>query len=251
MSDWPPYQRYAGIYDATGQDAFSRRAWDRVRGLLARHQVPVRDALDLACGTAAAVADMAADGLHAIGLDLSRPMLLEGRAGPVEPLPDLVRGDMRRLPFAAGSFDLVTSFYDSLNYLTGSSGLTQVAAEAARVLRPGGALAFDLNTPHTLKVNWNGLCSAREEEDRASIWRAVWLERSAVSSLRATFFVRADDGRYVRFDEVHDERGFSDQQVDRALREAGLTSFHSEDMSTGRRPSSHSTRILYLARKNP
>ncbi len=244
-----PYARYAGIYDQTGQDAWSRRVWRSHQGLVRSFGWDGGAILDLACGTGGALALMRAEGYRAVGLDLSREMLLEAREHWAdEPFP-LVAATMSCLPFAAGSFALVTSFYDSLNYLLDRDALEATLAEVARVLQPGGLFLFDLNTPHTLEEHWTGVCQATASADLASIWRAEWYAGPGISSLRATFFVRGDDGRWDRFDEIHDEHGFTDAELTRAARRAGLRQVLAQDSQTGGRPGRQSRRILYLLRR--
>jgi len=93
--------------------------------------------LDLGCG----------DGRHlqalpqATGLDYSADLLAAARHRA--PSAPLVRGDMRRLPFADGSFAAVLSLFTAFGYF-GDDGDRRTAAEAARVLRPGGHWVLDL-----------------------------------------------------------------------------------------------------------
>jgi SAM-dependent methyltransferase len=91
-------------------------------------------ALDLACGSGRYLRALAERGAEVIGLDLS-PEMLGRAAGLGRPL---ARGDMVRLPFAAAAFDLVVC-----GLAVGHApALGPVLAEAARVLRPGGALLY-------------------------------------------------------------------------------------------------------------
>lgn len=245
MNPVVPYSRYAALYDRTGQDAFSRRAWEYVRAKLKRLEWRGRRVLDLACGTGAALEPIAADGLSVWGADLSREMLLNARLTTAHPL---ARADLRALPFADASFDLLTCFYDSLNYLPTPADLAMALAEAARVLAPGGLLVFDLNTRYTLKHHWEGVCHTRLSEDLATIWTATWDETTGLSSLKATFFVQGEDGRWDRFDEVHDERGFKNSELTEAIAAAGLEASLIEDYQTGRRPGEDSRRVFYFLR---
>ena len=92
--------------------------------------------LDLACGTGPFLSDLAAAFPRArlIGLDLSAPYLNEARkagAGAV-----LVQAKAEQLPFAASSLDAVAAVY-LLHELPPRVRET-VAAEIARVLKPGG-----------------------------------------------------------------------------------------------------------------
>lgn len=58
--------------------------------------------LDVGCGPGRDVAWLTEQGFRAVGLDVARAMLLQGRARGVT--APLVQADMRHLPFADGSF---------------------------------------------------------------------------------------------------------------------------------------------------
>ena len=94
--------------------------------------VPAGRALDVGCGSAGNTAVLRDLGWQVTGLEFSpaAASLARGRGLPV------VRGDARRLPFPDESFDLVMST-DMWEHIEEDD---LVAAEAARVLRPGGRL---------------------------------------------------------------------------------------------------------------
>jgi len=93
----------------------------------------VRTVLDLACGSGAVSRELAATDRTVIGIDLSQAELaLAAERGP----GPWVQGDIRQLPFAGSSVDAVTA---SLGLVVVPE-LTQVLAEVARVLKPGGVL---------------------------------------------------------------------------------------------------------------
>jgi SAM-dependent methyltransferase len=94
--------------------------------------IPVGRALDVGCGSAGNTAVLRDAGWQVTGLEYSEAAagLARGRGLPI------VRGDARRLPFPDESFDLVMST-DTWEHIDEDH---QVAAEAARVLRPGGRL---------------------------------------------------------------------------------------------------------------
>jgi SAM-dependent methyltransferase len=88
--------------------------------------------LDAGCG-AGMVLRLAADrGADVSGLDASEPLLAHARKRV--PGARIVRGELEDLPFAAGSFDVVTGF-NSFQYAARPAA---ALAEAVRVLRPGG-----------------------------------------------------------------------------------------------------------------
>ncbi|UCC48396.1 MAG: class I SAM-dependent methyltransferase [Gemmatimonadota bacterium] len=97
--------------------------------------------LDLACGAGRHMAEFERRGLRAIGLDLSGTLLQQARSRHVGLL--LVQGDMRHLPFADRSFELVVNFFTSFGYFAEPEEDARVLAEIHRILRPGGCFALD------------------------------------------------------------------------------------------------------------
>jgi ubiquinone/menaquinone biosynthesis C-methylase UbiE len=107
--------------------------------------------LDLGCGRGAVLL-MAAQHLttgRAVGVDLWRTIDQSGnsaeatrRNAVAEGVADRVElhtGDMRALPFADDSFDLVLSSL-AVHNISGRAGREKAISEAVRVLRPGGRL---------------------------------------------------------------------------------------------------------------
>jgi SAM-dependent methyltransferase len=89
--------------------------------------------IDLGCGSGKALVWNADCGAYQVGIDVSPYFAREARADL-----DLVLGDLRRLPFAAGAFSKGYAL-DVLEHLS-REALVDVLREAARVLAPGGAL---------------------------------------------------------------------------------------------------------------
>ncbi len=116
----------------------------RALALLARHWRgrDHRDlrVLDLACGSGAFLENLAATFPRArlAGVDLSTSYLAETRRA--SKVTALAQANAERLPFADGALDAVTCIY--LFHELPPRVRPRVAAEIARVLKPGGVLAF-------------------------------------------------------------------------------------------------------------
>jgi SAM-dependent methyltransferase len=96
-------------------------------------------ALDVGCGAGLSTAALAPLARRVVGLE-PIPAMLAHRS-TVAPHASFVIGRAERLPFAAGSFDLVTAA-GSLNYADFQSALVEIA----RVLTPDGAfLLYDFS----------------------------------------------------------------------------------------------------------
>jgi SAM-dependent methyltransferase len=127
--------------------------------------------LDLACGAGRHTQALRKRGLRALGVDLSLT-LLAGR-------PDLprVRGDMRRLPFAARSFDWVLNFFTSFGYFETERENFRVLEEIVRVLRPGGRFLIDfLNRDRVLAERAPAEASETAEDDGRRIDVQRWYD---------------------------------------------------------------------------
>ena len=122
-------------------------------GCLARHAKPLHElrVLDAGCGTGAYSQVLIGRVGHVEALDMSAGMLERARAKlAAEAEAGRIRfhqGSIAALPLAAGSVDAVT-INQVVQHLgdtpeDGFPRLRQVVAEFARVLRPGGVLAFN------------------------------------------------------------------------------------------------------------
>ncbi len=96
-----------------------------------------RAVLDLACGAGRHAAALRRRGLAAVGVDLSLHLLALHGGWP------RVAGDMRSLPFAAGSFDWVLNFFTSFGYFETERENFRVLEEIVRVLEVGGSFLID------------------------------------------------------------------------------------------------------------
>lgn len=90
--------------------------------------------LDVACGSGYAASVAAGRGARVWGLDASAPLIQIARART--PAGQFRVGDMFALPFADGTFDVVTSFNGIWK------GCEDALSEACRVVRPGGLVGF-------------------------------------------------------------------------------------------------------------
>ncbi len=127
-----------------------------------------RAVLDLACGAGRHTAALRERGYRTLGLDLSITLLARMRA---RGLPR-VAGDMRRLPFADGSFDWVLNFFTSFGYFERERENFLVLEEIARILSPGGRFLIDLLNPGPALANLKP-----QDSQEMGGWRAA-VERS-------------------------------------------------------------------------
>lgn len=165
---------------------------------------PGRQALDLCCGTGDLARRLAARGAWTVGADFSGPMLQQAaRRKPLRGAAlSWVQADALELPFADGSFDLVTIAYGLRNLSDFSLGL----AAMQRVLKPGGRLLIlDFGKPAN------------------RLWRALYFAylQLAVPLYGRIFAGNADAYAYI----LESLKNYPAQTgVDALLQELGFTS---------------------------
>jgi SAM-dependent methyltransferase len=116
--------------------------------------------LDLACGFGRHSVAMLERGLDVFGFDLSFDLLTQAES-PVR--ERIARGDARRIPFRTASFDSVAVLFSSFGYF-GDPGDGEVAAEIARVLRPGGLCVLDLMNPTRVQASLIAHTRTRQDD---------------------------------------------------------------------------------------
>jgi SAM-dependent methyltransferase len=264
------YTEYAPIYDAIGQGCFSARMAVWVLAWLSeRDQSPAR-VLDLACGTGEAALVFAAADCDVTGVDQSAAMLdiARGKARDAGYNVVFIHGDMRELPtederpktndqrsqteivssfvVRRSSFDLVTCFYDSLNYLIDDGDLERVCADVARVLRLGGYMVFDLNTAAEYAA-WDERDNVTHDGRDCLVYNQLSYDlETCLATGRIVWFVRELD-RWWRGEETHTERAWGDDAVRAALAGAGLALVGRYD-PTGGVAAEDALRVVYVAR---
>jgi SAM-dependent methyltransferase len=107
---------------------------DQLEALVRSHLTPESRVLDLGCGRGGVVELFWRDVRFAAGLDPDSPSLAQHRS----PGMPVLRGVGERLPFAAGSFDLIVCLW----VLEHVKEPALVLREVRRVLRPGGHFVF-------------------------------------------------------------------------------------------------------------
>ena len=129
-----PYHFIGKIYDWLVEPSLSE--WRKIALKFSRPTGGMQ-VLDVGCGTGSLLKDYQAAGCHISGIDASPTMLAAARR-KLDPAADLRLGSAATMPFADGSFDLVTAVYSlhEMPLATRSAGLR----EMIRVVKPAGRI---------------------------------------------------------------------------------------------------------------
>ena len=153
--------------------------------------------------------------------------------------------DMREfeLPYEVDAF---VSIGDSMNYITTNDDLCDVFKCVKKGLKPGGIFIFDLKTIHFFKDILSDNTYAENREDSAFIWDNYYDDESANNEYELAVFVRNEDGTFDRFEEQHYQHGFTMEEVENAVKKAGLKIRYVYDAFTHNEPAQESERLYYI-----
>ena len=217
------YQAFAELYDELMDDVDYESWADYYTRLLSIYGVRNGKICECACGTGGLTIPLYRRGFQMTGVDISREMLWEAaqksrKLGIAMPF---VQQDMKALNLHR-PMDAVLATCDGVNYLLTEEDLLSFCRAAHRAVKPGGALIFDVSTPHKLK---NVLCSGLMAEDRENItymWQNSWNERQRTVSLDLVFFVREKENQYRRIEEHQKQRAWDEKTLKENLWHAGF-----------------------------
>ncbi|AXI80901.1 class I SAM-dependent DNA methyltransferase [Peterkaempfera bronchialis] len=197
--------------------AFLQSLWsDRAR--------PVREVLEVCCGTGLMLEQLVRLGYSVTGLDRSEAMLGEARARLGAQVP-LVHAELPEIPVRQ-EYDAVVCAAAALNYLPDHDTVVKTFHAVAGVVRKGGSFVFDLLSQQRLRNDFGTQVWAGDLDDLAFIWKFEHHPTGGFSDLTYTQFRRAGgpgSDSYTAARELHRLYALDHDTVRDAARDAGFT----------------------------
>lgn len=248
------YDRTAPHYLAlTKYDNYA--VWTSAVDRLIRFAMPPGNRLlDVGCGAGRSSRHLADLDWTVTGIDASAEMIGLARHGSGE--IDFHVHDARR-PFGTAPFDVVNCMSDVVNYQTTQADLAALFGSAAQCLRPGGILAFDVNTLSNYE-RAEATDTVLETPQELLIWRTR-RATSRVEGWRLTLdvFSSLDGAGWSRETVVHEQTRHTLDDLERTLRGAGLEAVATWTLTQrgrvdtdGGTDSTSATKLLIAARRS-
>jgi len=218
------YDKFATFYTKGPYPRYSQKMVVLLPAVLARFDAQPQTILDIACGEGTYAVAMAKKGFRVTGVDRSPQMLefAKERAERENVEVEFLLQDMRSLPFEE-RFDLVTCWFDSLNYLLELEDLTKTFTGVYQALRKTGLFIFDMNTIYGLAVDWRRHhCYVQQDTSELfEIHFPSYDPEKNIAIMKIAGFVKEGDG-WTRMDEVHKERGYILEDIRQCLQTVGF-----------------------------
>jgi SAM-dependent methyltransferase len=162
--------------------------------------------LDVACGTGNLAIPAARKGARVTGADIAVNLLEQARARAAAEGLDATfdEGDAEKLPYADASFDVVMSMYGAMF----APRPAMVAAELARVCRPGGTIAMANWTPEGFVGKSFAISASKLPPPEGVPAPVLWGDEATVRERLGGYASRLDlTRRYALFDLPYGPRG--------------------------------------------
>lgn len=237
------YTTFSQLYDSVMDNYDYDRVFQWVSSFLPDDKKS--EILEMAMGTGR-LAEKLADSVEVTGFDQSSDMLalaeerLRGRS------VSLFQMDLRTFELRH-TFDYILCLCDGMNYLADEGELLACFRRVREHLKEGGLFLFDMNT-HARFLDYGDFTEMREEDDFTLIWENHY--EPPVNEYCITMFIRNHEGKYDRYQEIHEERAFSRETVERLLNEAGLRLIDVYDGYKKKKAHDETERMCYVAGRN-
>lgn len=202
---------------------------------------------DLGCGTGKMTRLLAQAGYDMIGVDLSEDMLAIASEQNEDGILYLCQ-DMCELELY-GTAKAMVSVCDSINYLLEEDEIIWTLQSVNRYLEPGGIFIFDFNTVYKYETVLGDTTICENREEGSFIWENYYDKEEQINEYDLTLFIREEkqEQLYRKFEETHYQRGYSLEQMQTFVEEAGMEFLAAYDAETKQAPTAESERIYIIA----
>ena len=91
---------------------------------------------------------------------------------------------------------------------------------------------------------------AENDEDASFIWDNYFDEETGRNEYDLTLFIRQENGLYERVSEVHEEQGYTPEQIREYITRSGMEYVRTFDAESGEVPEPASEKVFYVVREH-
>ena len=269
------YRSFASVYDEFMDGTDYQETADKIQDMITRFGLSkpsqkrtgaseARDVLlaaeknlvvDIACGTGKLTEILAGRGYDVMGIDLSEEMLsiALNRRDKLGHKTLYLCQDMREFELygTAGTF---VSVGDSVNYLTSDADMVKLFKRINTFLFPRGIFVFDFKTLYLYRDVIGDRTIAEDRDDCSFIWDNCFDPKTNINEYDLSLFIRdagsdGEDNVFRKFREVHEQRGYTLEEMKHYVKEADLEWVTEMDSDTMGPVTAKSERILCVVRE--
>ena len=207
---------------------------------------------DLGCGTGTVALALSKRGYDIIAIDSNETMLMVAR----EKAYDL--NDTKTLFLCQniiefelyGTVDVIYSTLDTVNYITGESCLNTFFKWVRNYLNYDGLFIFDINSEYKFDSILNDKTFIYDYDDMFCSWETQKDEETEEYCHYLTYFVKQNDGKYLRFDNTQYQRFYNQKQIENIAKKYDFEILAVTDDYTNKNISTVTERYTYIMKTN-
>ena len=201
--------------------------------------------LDLGCGTGKMARRLKKAGYQVTAVDNSMDMLevaaSEEDDGILYVLQDMVSLEL------PDQMDAVVSICDCMNYILEEEDLKEAFKRVKRFLKEDGVFMFDMNSHYKYREILACNTFAEDREDASFIWDNFYDESDRINEYQLSLFIQNEQGTYNKYEELHLQKAYDEEEIKEFLYEAGFTSVTVCDADTMGEVKKDTQRLYYIA----
>ncbi len=201
--------------------------------------------LDLGCGTGKMARKLAREGYQVTAVDNSMDML-EIAASEEDDHILYVLQDMVSLELPQ-QVDAAVSICDCMNYILEEEDLKEAFRRVREFLKEDGVFVFDMNSHYKYKEILTCNTFAEDREDASFIWDNFYDEEERINEYQLSLFIQNEQGTYNKYEELHLQKAYEQEEVVSFLYEAGFSSVRVLDAETMDEVKEDTQRLYYIA----
>lgn len=201
--------------------------------------------LDLGCGTGKMARKLAREGYQVTAVDNSMDML-EIAASEEDDHILYVLQDMVSLELPQ-QVDAAVSICDCMNYILEEEDLKEAFRRVREFLKEDGVFVFDMNSHYKYKEILACNTFAEDREHASFIWDNFYDEEERINEYQLSLFIQNEQGTYNKYEELHLQKAYEQEEVVSFLYEAGFSSVRVLDAETMDEVKEDTQRLYYIA----
>lgn len=245
------YREFAFVYDELMDDVDYESWIDYIEKIIKKEDAKVQNILELACGTGNITIPLAKKNYDIAGIDISDEMLNVARVKAEKQNIELVllEQDIADLDFDVTNLDCVLCACDGFNYITYDEDLQSVFSKTYELLKEEGIFIFDISSFYKLSTILGDNMYGENRENLSYMWQNYFDDEQNLVEMELTFFVADKDGKYDKYEEIHLQRAYTEEEIIKILNKAGFSKIKVYGDFTFESPSEDSERIFFICRK--
>lgn len=241
------YKDFARVYDEF-MDQTPYDEWlSNILHVFEEYKIPQNgQVIDLGCGTGKMARRLCDRGYQVTAIDNSMDMLevaaSEEDQGILYVLQDMVSLE---LPDQA---DAIVSICDCMNYILEEDDLLETFTRARRYLKEDGVFMFDMNSHYKYREILACNTFAEDREDASFIWDNFYDDNDRINEYQLSLFILNEQGTYNKYEELHLQRAYEEEEVKKLLQKVGFTSVQVLDAETMKEVKEDTQRLYFIVK---